>query len=766
MFDNIPDEMKEYSQWVVWKAVPVTSGSGESKLTKVPYSAKGWKASVTKPTDWSSFADVCAVAHMYSGIGFVLSERDPFCIIDIDKTEDQDLVARQMQIHSAFATYSERSPSGAGLHIITRGSIPLGRRKHKVEMYSTVRFMTMTGNVFNDAPVAERPELILQLWDELKPDVSANTTIYHGTDELAFTDEEVISRALSAENGQKARNLATGNYIQHYASQSEADFALINIIAFYTDNQDQVMRLFRHSALGKRDKAQRDKYVRDMVDRSFDRKVPPVDLAQLEIEMSKVIATPVPVAEVIPDANAALLRQAADNKKIEWPPGITGEIAQYIYASSPRPVKEISIFAALGLMAGICGRAYNVSGTGLNQYMMLVARTGRGKDAIKGGISRMFDAIALTAPTAHEMRGPSSIASGQAIIKMLSRRNHHCVMSVIGEVGGLIGRMSSPRATSNDRQLKDTILDLFGRSGEGQVYDGMAYADTDKNVDPILSPSFTIVGESAPENLYADMDEGALESGLLPRFLIMHYDGIRPPLHEGASSVQVPQSLVDSFTTLAANACSLNAANTAIKVVIGEEAAPIMRGFDVYVDDLINKADSNSVIEELWNRAHLKALKLAAVLAVGSHPYNPVINKEHANWAIKLITREARALIAKFQRGEVGDHASEQIQQREVIKLIGKYLRGEITVEGVNKLVLQARIIPHALFGRLSRVRAFKEDRQGPSAAVRRVVNILIDSGYIEEIPSIQLNKSFNYRGKGYAPQNAKMADPTYTKGL
>ena len=60
------------------------------------------------------------------------------------------------------------------------------------------------------------------------------------------------------------------------------------------------------------------------------------------------------------------------------PPGLVGEIAQFIYAQAPRPVPEISLAGALGMIAGIVGRAYNISGTGLNQYTLLLAPTGTG----------------------------------------------------------------------------------------------------------------------------------------------------------------------------------------------------------------------------------------------------------------------------------------------------------------------------------------------------------------------------------------------------
>ncbi len=46
------------------------------------------------------------------------------------------------------------------------------------------------------------------------------------------------------------------------------------------------------------------------------------------------------------------------------PPGLVGEVAQFIYKAAPRPVPEIALVGAIGLIAGIVGRCFNISRTG------------------------------------------------------------------------------------------------------------------------------------------------------------------------------------------------------------------------------------------------------------------------------------------------------------------------------------------------------------------------------------------------------------------
>jgi primase-polymerase (primpol)-like protein len=51
-FDNIPDELKSYRQWIVWRY----EDHGGPKPTKVPYSPNfPGHAAVDKPGTWASF---------------------------------------------------------------------------------------------------------------------------------------------------------------------------------------------------------------------------------------------------------------------------------------------------------------------------------------------------------------------------------------------------------------------------------------------------------------------------------------------------------------------------------------------------------------------------------------------------------------------------------------------------------------------------------------------------------------------------------------
>ena len=76
-YDQIPQDLRDVPQWVLWRAEEATDKHGVTKTTKVPYSTGGTRASSTDPAQWSPF-EKCKDAYearpdYYSGIGFVFA---------------------------------------------------------------------------------------------------------------------------------------------------------------------------------------------------------------------------------------------------------------------------------------------------------------------------------------------------------------------------------------------------------------------------------------------------------------------------------------------------------------------------------------------------------------------------------------------------------------------------------------------------------------------------------------------------------------------
>src|SRR5215217_6339328 len=124
------NDIRALRQWLVWRLE-----ERDGKPTKIPYSpATGLKASSTTPENWASYQEAVRACkeHGYDGIGFVFSKDDPFCGVDLDGCLDPktgELEGWARQIVEELDSYTEISPSGTGVHILIRATLPEGRNR-------------------------------------------------------------------------------------------------------------------------------------------------------------------------------------------------------------------------------------------------------------------------------------------------------------------------------------------------------------------------------------------------------------------------------------------------------------------------------------------------------------------------------------------------------------------------------------------------------------------------------------------------------------
>ncbi|MBA2692325.1 MAG: hypothetical protein H0U65_07515 [Rubrobacter sp.] len=158
-FENIPDELKERRQWLLWRWEVKPEGG----MTKVPYRADGRRASSTNPETWTGFEDALQSHETgrFSGVGFAVTKDDPFTGIDLDDCvcpDTGEMSPNSVELVRRFASYTEITPSGAGLRIWIRARKPAGRcSKPGLEIYDTGRYFTATGRHFAGTPETVEP---------------------------------------------------------------------------------------------------------------------------------------------------------------------------------------------------------------------------------------------------------------------------------------------------------------------------------------------------------------------------------------------------------------------------------------------------------------------------------------------------------------------------------------------------------------------------------------------------------------------------------
>lgn len=186
--DSYPEDMAARDQWVVWK--PTETGG---KVPRSPWNNPGSPNRYTDPTDpghWVSYSEASewVAANREYGLGFVLSERDPFALIDFDKARDPDTgglhpTAREVPLRAG--SYADVSVSGTGLHVMVRGRLPaeMGRLtktplpeqpdfpKASIEVYDAGQFVAMSGEHLQVTPreTTDCQPLLEELVEEYAP---------------------------------------------------------------------------------------------------------------------------------------------------------------------------------------------------------------------------------------------------------------------------------------------------------------------------------------------------------------------------------------------------------------------------------------------------------------------------------------------------------------------------------------------------------------------------------------------------------------------
>jgi hypothetical protein len=232
----------------------------DGKSTKVPYQAGApeVEASSTRPQTWGTYTEACAVveAGRADGIGFVFTVDDPYTGIDLDGCRDPQTGARTPKAEQALAdldSYCEVSPSGRGVHIIVRARLAGGGRKRNgIEIYDRARYFTVTGHALNGSAIHERQGVVEKLYASLAPPSRPEAGAPRPAEPVDLDDRELLEVARRARNGARfARLYDVGDWAgAGYESQSEADLALCNHLAFWTGRDAARMdRLVRGSAL-------------------------------------------------------------------------------------------------------------------------------------------------------------------------------------------------------------------------------------------------------------------------------------------------------------------------------------------------------------------------------------------------------------------------------------------------------------------------------------------------------------------------------------
>ena len=163
---NIPQELKALCQWVCADA---NSKCPKSVLTH------GYASSID-PSTWGTFESACnaVMKNVFDHIGFVFNDNG-IVGIDIDDGYDQEGLPSPLasDIIGACKSYTEKSKSGRGFHILLKGELPFKGKNNRngVEIYKTARYFIMTGDVLLYDKIIDNQRAIDYIVDKYFPEM-------------------------------------------------------------------------------------------------------------------------------------------------------------------------------------------------------------------------------------------------------------------------------------------------------------------------------------------------------------------------------------------------------------------------------------------------------------------------------------------------------------------------------------------------------------------------------------------------------------------
>ncbi|WP_292387838.1 DUF927 domain-containing protein [Methanosarcina sp. UBA5] len=286
--DGIPQLLKDLKQWLVWKVGKAEKGKKRQKLcfSWQKNNATGKEelcvARWSNPDSWMTFETALKVLKEHKdckGLQFVLPEKPvadalncPKIVgVDFDNVTVESIaspdhanldptaatfIPEKLQEILNLGTYAELSPSGHGLRALCLGEFPEGEETHKnnAEVYQYGKLLTITGHRLNSATqsIEYAQEALTALRSKYFKQIAAHVGTILPKTPVSFSDDEILEKLINEKNnaGDTFKKLFyEGDLVNNGNDHSEADYVLVGKICFYTQDEEQIDRIFRRSKL-------------------------------------------------------------------------------------------------------------------------------------------------------------------------------------------------------------------------------------------------------------------------------------------------------------------------------------------------------------------------------------------------------------------------------------------------------------------------------------------------------------------------------------
>lgn len=537
LVNSVPQSIRNLKQWVLWKSVSKDGG----KPTKVPVTIGGYGASSIDPSDWYEFDEVLESADKFSGIGFVFSSCDPFCGIDLDNCfNNGEIKSWAVPILDRFSnTYSEISPSGKGIKIFCRGSLPDGVG-HKVavedgsiEVYDSKRFFTVTGQSIAGEEIivcqSEVDWLVGQFFQTKKPAPQVTKPIPCDKLERASKYLATIDPAISGNSGHDVTFRAACKMVLGFDLSVDQAFQLLSLEYNPRCQPPWSEKELRHKVeSADKQVGERGFLLNEQI--RFDQSNG-VDLSGFLKSLS------------INDGDSDAPDDEAFFGSMVPESGLIRQIFDYYKATAFQSTNTMGLAIAVSLLQTVFGRRVQ-SHTELrtNDYNVILAGTSTGKEACEATSQKIFSAAIHAAGMQQGFRMliPPDVQSGNALAREVAETK--CALWICDEFGKHLSVILDKKQMNTHAAAIGTyLLKVYNKAN--QTYLGASHAAG--NRCQVEQPHLCLLGLTTG-SVFNSINASQIEDGLFGRLAwwpVQH----RPKRSRNAKPLPVPEGMANQL---------------------------------------------------------------------------------------------------------------------------------------------------------------------------------------------------------------------------
>jgi hypothetical protein len=387
------------------------------------------------------------------------------------------------------------------------------------------------------------------------------------------------------------------------------------------------------------------------------------------------------------------------------PPGLAGRIAEYILSVSISPLPEAALAASLNILSTMSRNRYVVGGAvRLNLMLMLVARTGSGKDAAFSQTARILAALGEIEHLA------AGVTSGPALRKRVATLGGHYLSLHIDEASQWLAACKN--GGQHELSTRFTAMELYTKSGSvlpGRVALSPSGKVDDRSTGAISRPFLSTLLATTPGRLMESLQSADFADGLLNRMIVLRTEQM-PDLNMDVNpEAPIPQDILNDLRALSMPWDPIEddkedekEAEDGEEIVKPAKRAEVEAPIHVPVDPAVVPRHRELMrwvrqeqlnIPDLWQRVPESVMKVAGIVAIGHHG---VVDDEVYSWAYDLVVKRQHHLVDAIER----EHAESECDAlvKKMLQFIadptagaGDKVHGDLVKEGVKPVTLITR---------------------------------------------------------------------------